>query len=209
MRIHYRRSDGDYGDWGLHLWQVNDAGQYIADYPGVSWGAPLPRSGIDAYGAYFDLPAAAFTHPAAAGFGFIVHPPNQGGDPGVDRIWKFSDGGEFWLLSGDATVYRNDPLGPHARYRDRTRALQAFRSTVQPLGPASVAEQRHRHLAIERADPGSMGQSGRFGLDARIRDGQRRDRVRSAGTQSARRRQPARGRIRSAWYARESERRCR
>lgn len=110
VRIHYRRDDAQYGDWGLHLWQVNDAGQYIADYPGVNWNAPFARTGIDSYGAYFDLPASAFDHPAAAGFGFIVHPPGQGGDPGVDRVWKFADGGEFWLRSGDSTVYRSNPL---------------------------------------------------------------------------------------------------
>ncbi len=111
VRIHYNRPDGNYGDWGLHLWQVNDAGQYIADYPGVSWNSPLVRAGIDSYGAYFDLQATQFTNPAAAGFGFIVHPPGQNGDPGIDRVMKFTDGGEFWLRSGDATVYRNNPLG--------------------------------------------------------------------------------------------------
>ena len=111
VRIHYNRPNGDYGDWGLHLWQVNDAGQYIADYPGVSWPSPLVRSGVDDYGAYFDLRAAQFTNPAAAGFGFIVHPPGQGGDPGIDRVLKFTDGNTFWLRSGDAAVYRSNPLG--------------------------------------------------------------------------------------------------
>ena len=111
VRVHYYRPDGNYADWGLHLWQVNEAGQYVADYPGVTWGEPLVRSGIDAQGAYFDIRATAFTHPAAAGFGFIVHPPNQGGDPGVDRIWKFGDGNELWLRSGDSTIYRSNPVG--------------------------------------------------------------------------------------------------
>ena len=110
VRVHYHRTDGNYGDYGLHVWQVNDAGQYVADYPGVNWNAPLPRSGIDEAGAWFEISAAAFTHPDAAGFGFIVHPPGQGGDPGVDRIWMFADGAEFWLRSGDATVYRSNPL---------------------------------------------------------------------------------------------------
>ncbi len=110
VRVRYNRGDNNYADWGLHLWQVNDAGQYIADYPGVSWPQPLVRSGIDGYGAYFDIQASAFTNPAAAGFGFIVHPPGQGGDPGGDRVWKFSDGDEIWLRSGDATIYRSNPL---------------------------------------------------------------------------------------------------
>ena len=111
VRVHYHRDDGNYADWGLHLWQVNAAGQYVADYPGVSWGAPFARTGLDAYGAYFDLPASAFTDPNASGFGFIVHPPGGAGDPGVDRVWKFGDGGELWLRSGDATVYRSNPTG--------------------------------------------------------------------------------------------------
>ncbi len=110
VRVHYNRPDGAYADWGLHVWQIDEAGQYVADYPGVSWPAPLVRSGVDQYGAYFEIEAAKFTHPAAAGFGFIVHPPGQGGDPGVDRTWKFTDGGEFWLKSGDATIYRSNPL---------------------------------------------------------------------------------------------------
>ena len=103
VRIRYNRPDGNYADWGLHLWQVNDAGQYIADYPGVSWPSPLVRAGVDDYGAYFDIRAAQFTNPAAAGFGFIVHPPGQNGDPAVDRVLKFTEGSEFWLRSRDAT----------------------------------------------------------------------------------------------------------
>ncbi|WP_196778749.1 alpha-1,6-glucosidase domain-containing protein [Cognatilysobacter tabacisoli] len=114
VRIRYHRPDGNYADWGLHVWQVNDAGQYVADYPGVTWPSPLARSGIDDFGAYFDLEAAKFTHPQAAGFGFIVHPPGQNGDPGVDRIVRFGEGTQFWLRSGDATVYRSNPLGAAA-----------------------------------------------------------------------------------------------
>ena len=36
VRVRYHRPDGNYADWGLHLWQVNEAGQYITDYPGVT-----------------------------------------------------------------------------------------------------------------------------------------------------------------------------
>lgn len=110
VRVHYNRPDGVYGNWGLHVWQVNDVGQYVADYPGVAWASPLVRTGIDGYGAYFDIEAAKFTNAAAAGFGFIVHPPGQAGDPSADRLWKFSDGGEIWLRSADATIYTSNPI---------------------------------------------------------------------------------------------------
>jgi pullulanase len=110
VKVHYNRPDGIYTDWGLHLWQVNGS-QYVADYPGVSWSQPLLATGVDSYGAYFIVEASKFTNPNATGFGFIVHKANQNGDPGVDRIWQFSEGTEFWLKSGDATVYKTNPLG--------------------------------------------------------------------------------------------------
>src|SRR5512145_536358 len=37
VKVHYQRADGNYADFGLHVWQVNAANAYIADYPNVSW----------------------------------------------------------------------------------------------------------------------------------------------------------------------------
>lgn len=109
VKVHYQRADGSYADFGLHVWQVNAANAYIADYPNVSWPNPLPPAGSDAYGIYWLIDPAVFRSDAA-GFGFIVHKPSADGDPpGLDRIWKFSDGGELWLKSGEGTVYRSNP----------------------------------------------------------------------------------------------------
>jgi len=109
VKVHYQRADGNYADFGLHVWQVNSANAYIADYPNVSWTAPLAPAGSDAYGIYWLIDASLF-RADAAGFGFIVHKPGADGDPpGLDRLWKFSDGGELWLKSGQATVFRTNP----------------------------------------------------------------------------------------------------
>ena len=109
VKVHYQRADGNYADFGLHVWQVNTANAYIADYPNVSWTAPLAPAGSDAYGIYWLIDASLF-RADAAGFGFIVHKPGADGDPpGLDRLWKFSDGGELWLKSGQATVFRSNP----------------------------------------------------------------------------------------------------
>lgn len=109
VKVHYQRADGNYADFGLHVWQVNAANAYIADYPNVSWPNPLPQAGTDAYGAYWLIDASVFRSDAA-GFGFIVHKPSADGDPpGLDRIWKFADGDELWLKSGEGTVYRTNP----------------------------------------------------------------------------------------------------
>ncbi len=110
VKVRYNRADGQYDGWGLHVWQVNEAGQYIADYPGVTWGSPLVHAGTDAYGAYFQIEAGKITNPAATGFGFIVHQGDTK-DTDVDRLWSFQDGGELYLKSGDPTVYRSDPSG--------------------------------------------------------------------------------------------------
>ncbi len=109
VRVHYHRPDGAYADWGLHLWQVDADGRHVGDYAGVDWASPLPRAGVDAYGAYFDIDPSRFGA-SATGFGFIVHRPGQAGDPSVDRSWQFEAGDAFWLRSGDATVYAANPL---------------------------------------------------------------------------------------------------
>ncbi len=109
IKVHYNRPDGNYTGWGLHLWQADAGGAYLADYPGVSWGAPLAPAGFDSYGAYYLIEAAAFTHPAAESVGFIVHRGDDK-DPDGDRRWGFAQGGEFWLKSGDATIYPSNPL---------------------------------------------------------------------------------------------------
>jgi pullulanase/glycogen debranching enzyme len=109
VKVHYNRPDGQYAGWGLHVWQINEANQFIADYPGVTFPNPLQPAGFDDYGPVFQIEASKFTAAAAAGFGFIVHQGDTK-DPDGDRLWKFSQGNEFWLRSGDATVYPQNPL---------------------------------------------------------------------------------------------------
>ncbi|HEU4730667.1 MAG TPA: alpha-1,6-glucosidase domain-containing protein [Kofleriaceae bacterium] len=110
VKVHYNRPDGQYAGWGLHVWQIDDAGQFIADYPGVTFPSPLQPAGFDDYGPFFLIEAGKFTSPRAAGFGFIVHQGDTK-DPDGDRLWSFRDGAELWLRSGDATVFRTNPLG--------------------------------------------------------------------------------------------------
>src|ERR1043165_4253272 len=110
VKVHYNRPDGQYAGWGLHVWQINDASQLIGDYPGVTFLQPLAPAGFDDYGPFFQIEAAKFTNAQAAGFGFIVH-QGDNKDPDGDRFWMFSSGAEIWLRSGDATIYRSNPLG--------------------------------------------------------------------------------------------------
>jgi len=135
VKVHYHRPDGLYTDWGLHVWQVGDAGQFLADYPGVAWTAPLAPIGFDDFGAVFQLEAARFTDARTTGFGFLVHRGDTK-DVDGDRLWPFSAGGELWLKSADPAIYGSpaggaiDPAGRTTSTTD-ARAVWLSRDLVR------------------------------------------------------------------------------
>jgi pullulanase len=127
IRVHYRRLDGNYAAWGLHLW--NGSGLDLARLPsGLAidqWGNAL---GFERMGGYqagasevvFDLPVI---NPKQDGsrtqLEFIIHgkAPNEGdkdGRPDNIRV-RYADlairnrVGSVWLVQGDATVYSEEP----------------------------------------------------------------------------------------------------
>jgi pullulanase-type alpha-1,6-glucosidase len=130
VRVHYHRADGVYPGWGLHVWQLDDAGQFLADYPGVAWTQPLTPTELDDYGPIFQIEAGKITNAQATGFGFIVHQGDTK-DPDGDRAWQFRDGDELWLLSGDPAIYRSNPLAALDRQDNPpiAAALPGARST--------------------------------------------------------------------------------
>jgi alpha-amylase len=99
--IHYKRTDGDYAAWGLHLF-----GDGLAPGEATSaWENPTPFEGSDAYGALHQIDIADDTKRV----GFIVHrrPP---GDPNVkdtdpDRFFVPLATPEIWLRQGDGRIY--------------------------------------------------------------------------------------------------------
>lgn len=94
VRLHYQRLDDDYTDWGLHVWG--------ADYDGdpVEWTAALEPTGIDEFGAYWDIAWLG-----GDDLNFIIHRGDEK-DPDGDRLFEGLDiYNEFWALSGDSTLY--------------------------------------------------------------------------------------------------------
>ncbi|WP_157497603.1 pullulanase-type alpha-1,6-glucosidase [Gilvimarinus chinensis] len=72
--VFYSREDGNYDDWGLHLWN-NAACGALADsaVEGVTWDTPMAPTGIDeTYGAYYVLDLAQATSEGGC-VNFIVH----------------------------------------------------------------------------------------------------------------------------------------
>ncbi len=86
--LHYRRADGNYDGWGLHLW---DGAASPTD-----WANPLPPTSVDSFGAVFRVPLAA----GATGLSYIVHRGDEKDLPEDQRL-DFTDAGrEVWLLAG-------------------------------------------------------------------------------------------------------------
>jgi glycosidase len=102
--IHYNRPDGQYGNWGLHLF--GDALAPGQDTP--FWDNPAEFEGTDGYGAVITLD---IDEPLKQ-VGFIVHgqPPNENTkDTDPDRFFTPAESPEIWLRQGDTTIYESEP----------------------------------------------------------------------------------------------------
>jgi alpha-amylase len=103
--LHYRRADGIYANWGLHLW-----GDAIADGVGTTWDQPRAPTRFDDFGAVFEIPLAD----PAASLNYIIHQPSGDSvpttrEPGGDRSFVPAVSREVWVVSGDATIHTSRP----------------------------------------------------------------------------------------------------
>jgi pullulanase-type alpha-1,6-glucosidase len=100
--VYYKRQDGDYDGWGLHLW-----GDEMAE-EGISWPAPLLPDGVHSlYGAYFlvDLTTDDWT-----GFNFIVHSGDTKDISGSDLVYSRVEFGEDVFLFQGVEELFPDPM---------------------------------------------------------------------------------------------------
>jgi pullulanase-type alpha-1,6-glucosidase len=97
--LHYLRPDGEYEDWGVHLW-----GGGLADGVATTWDAPRPPERIETDGdhrvAVFRIPLADVTEPV----GFIIHRGDEK-DPGPDQSLVPAATPAPWVVSGEETVH--------------------------------------------------------------------------------------------------------
>jgi len=96
-RVHYHRPKGGYGGWGLHAWKDITAT--------VEWTAPLPPTGQDDMGLYWDLELSD----GASEVGFIIHKGDTK-DPGPDMFLNLEQHGrEVYVVSGNTTIMTEPP----------------------------------------------------------------------------------------------------
>ena len=128
VRVHYKRYDSGYANWGLHLW--DGSGLNTAALPaGVTisdWSNPVALSAMtgyatDSFGVTFDIPVLNPTDNAAnpTTLQFIIH--GTGSNTGSKDGWTDnikvpysavtikSKVGEIWLVQEDPTVYYAKP----------------------------------------------------------------------------------------------------
>jgi pullulanase-type alpha-1,6-glucosidase len=89
--IHWRKADGNYDGWGLHLW---DGAATPTD-----WASPLLPARFDAYGAVFEVPTAE----GATGLSYIIHSGDAKDLPTDQRLDFAKASREVWLLGGQET----------------------------------------------------------------------------------------------------------
>ncbi len=97
--VHYRRHNGDYENWGLHLWDVDEGaldGAMITD-----WGNPIPFNTEDDFGRI----ATVQIRENDKAFGFIVH-KWEDKDLGGDKVFNPERRErEIWLVEGHHDLY--------------------------------------------------------------------------------------------------------
>jgi pullulanase/glycogen debranching enzyme len=127
VRVHYKRFDGAYANWGLHLWPTNGINT-AALPPGVTidvWTAAVPFAQMPGYAVasgeiVFDIPVLnPQGDPNRKALEFIIHglPPNQDNKDGRSDNIKVSYAslaisnkvGSVWLVQDDAGVYTAPP----------------------------------------------------------------------------------------------------
>ena len=104
VRIHYYRPDGNFTGWTLWTWNASTENQ-------TTWCVTeLNQTGVDSYGAYWDVTVNPAWGTPVGDLGFIVHNCALNvKDPGPDMHLNILQYNQAWVISGDPTVYTTQP----------------------------------------------------------------------------------------------------
>ncbi|SEH83253.1 pullulanase, type I [Halobacillus karajensis] len=109
VTINYKRLDGNYEGWGLHLWNQDKNNPAIEQ--GTDWNRPIVFTKETNYGVAAEVPVIDIQN----GLNFIVHKGDEKDTPS-DRSFPVTGEKEFWLVQGDSRVYVDEPvLSPHVK----------------------------------------------------------------------------------------------
>ncbi|NMH60618.1 pullulanase-type alpha-1,6-glucosidase [Alteromonas ponticola] len=106
IALFYKREDGNYSGWGLHLWSGQACGNYAEPTTSSphfnNWGSPYPADGVDPeYGAFFILTV----EPGAQCYNFIVHKGDERGVGSGDQQFDPTQGQEAFTFHGNGNIW--------------------------------------------------------------------------------------------------------
>ena len=101
IAINYNRCDGDYANWGLHIWQRGPGGPAV---PGVTWHSPVEPSGKNDFGVFWHLKLESFPEGKV---NYIIHKSDIKDQGGKDMAFDGNATREIWVNSGDRKIYNS------------------------------------------------------------------------------------------------------
>jgi hypothetical protein len=99
VAINYNRCDGNYQDWGVHLWQRGPGGPAIA---GVTWASPVMPTGKTDFGVFWHVKLSEFPEGKV---NYIIHKGDNKDQGGRDMQFDGNTVKEIWVNSGDRKIY--------------------------------------------------------------------------------------------------------
>ncbi|WP_416367204.1 pullulanase [Paenibacillus sanfengchensis] len=103
LRVHYKRTDGNYRNLGL--WLFEDVAAPSANWPAGA--TVFPDGQMDTYGAYVDIPLAASSKKVGMVIVNTATGDKDGGDKTVELVTPQMN--EVWLKEGTDTAYSFEP----------------------------------------------------------------------------------------------------
>ncbi len=98
IRVHYYRPDGNYTGWTVYAYNDTTEPNDFAD-------GPVPVTGKDAFGVYFDIGVTA----TAQNVGLILHNGAVKDPGGTEFVDPATQGREYWQLSGSVSLSTTMP----------------------------------------------------------------------------------------------------
>jgi Bacterial pullanase-associated domain len=99
VAINYNRCDGNYQDWGVHLFQRGSGGPAI---PGVTWASPIVPTGKTDFGVYWHVKLNEFPENKV---NYIIHKGDNKEQGGRDMQFDGGANKEIWVNGGDRKIY--------------------------------------------------------------------------------------------------------
>ena len=102
IQINYHRVDGNYAQWGIHLWKSPNM-----PLEGIEWPTPMAPSGKNDFGVFWAVKANEFNTSKGAKrkVNYIIHKGDIKEQGGADMAFNGLEHQEIWVYEGDRAIY--------------------------------------------------------------------------------------------------------